>query len=151
MDWCRKRFAFQPAVEQLAVGALEQAADRSGQFEKLRRDLSVQSPLVVHRREKADRDHHDGATIDLAAAEHAVRRRQVCQLALRVIFGHTGDRADLVKTLMIEQTVDTLANGEPALVTLALDLVNAAHLARERFAPGEVVEFRLPVHSDPPS
>jgi hypothetical protein len=34
---------------------------------------------------------------------------------------------------------------------LPLDLVNAAHLAREVFAPGEVVEFRLPVHSDPPS
>jgi hypothetical protein len=34
---------------------------------------------------------------------------------------------------------------------LPLDLVNAAHLARERFAPSEVVEFRLPVHSYPPS
>jgi hypothetical protein len=34
---------------------------------------------------------------------------------------------------------------------LPLDLVNASHLARERFAPGEVVELRLPVHSYPPS
>jgi hypothetical protein len=34
---------------------------------------------------------------------------------------------------------------------LTLDLVNASHLPRERFAPGEVVEFRLPVHSYPPS
>jgi hypothetical protein len=52
---------------------------------------------------------------------------------------------------LIEQPVDAFANGEPALVALPLDLVNAAHLAREVFAPGEVVEFRLPVHSDPPS
>jgi hypothetical protein len=34
---------------------------------------------------------------------------------------------------------------------LPLDLVNASHLARERFAAGEVVEFRLPVHSHPPA
>jgi hypothetical protein len=34
---------------------------------------------------------------------------------------------------------------------LALDLVNASNLARERFAPSELVELRLPVHSYPPS
>ena len=57
----------------------------------------------------------------------------------------------LVEAFWVDQFVDALANGEPALVTLTLDLVNASHLARERFAPGEVVEFRLPVHSYPPS
>ena len=55
------------------------------------------------------------------------------------------------KLFCVDQFVDALANGEPALVALPLDLVNASHLARERFAPGEVVEFRLPVHSYPPS
>jgi hypothetical protein len=64
-----------------------------------------------------------------------------------VIFGNTGNSADLVEAPGINQLVDALANGEPALVTLSLDLVNASHLARECFAPGEVVEFRLPVHS----
>src|SRR6202011_3367889 len=59
----RKRFFVQPGTEQCAVAAFDQAADRSGQFEKLRRDLSVQSPLVVHRREKADRDHHEGLVL----------------------------------------------------------------------------------------
>jgi hypothetical protein len=34
---------------------------------------------------------------------------------------------------------------------LTLDLVSAPHLARERFAPREIVELRLPVHSYPPS
>jgi hypothetical protein len=34
---------------------------------------------------------------------------------------------------------------------LPLDLLNAAHLAREGFAPSEVVEFGLPDHSSPPS
>ena len=55
------------------------------------------------------------------------------------------------KVSLVNDPVDALANGEPALVMLTLDLVNASHLPRERFAPGEVVEFRLPVHSYPPS
>ena len=70
---------------------------------------------------------------------------------LSLIFGDAGNRADLMKAFRIDQSVDALANGEPALVALTLDLVNASHLARERFAPGEVVEFRLPGHSYPPS
>src|SRR5580693_5739387 len=58
-----------------------------------------------------------------------------------------GNRAYFMEAVCIDELVDPFANGEPALVALPLDLVNAAHLARERFAPGEVVEFRLPVHS----
>ena len=73
------------------------------------------------------------------------------EFALFVVFADAGDRADLMKGLLIGDLVDTLTNGEPALVALSLDLVNASHLARERFAPGEVVELRLPVHSYPPS
>src|SRR6202035_5606178 len=96
-------------------------------------------------------DHDNGAAVDPAAAEHAVRRRQIAELAVLVIFADPRDRADLVKAFCIDQFVDALANGEPALVALPLDLVNASHLARERFAPGEVVELRLPVHSYPPS
>ncbi len=73
-----------------------------------------------------------------------------CEFAVLVIFGDAGNRADLVEAFLIDQPVDALANGEPALVALPLDLVNASHLARERFAPGEVVELRLPIHSCPP-
>jgi hypothetical protein len=73
------------------------------------------------------------------------------QLVVFVIFGDPGNGADLVEGIIVDQFVDTLANGKPALVTLSLDLVNAPHLPRERFAPGEVVEFRLPIHSFPPS
>src|SRR3954452_21050013 len=68
-----------------------------------------------------------------------------------VIFGGARNRPDLVETLRVQQLLDAIANGKPALVSLTLDLVNASHLARERFAPGEVVEFRLPDHSSPPS
>ena len=96
-------------------------------------------------------DHDDRAAIDPAAAEHAVRRGQLLELAVFVVFGGAGYRADLVEGILVGQFVDTLTDGEPALVMLSLDLVNASHLARERFAPGEVVEFRLPVHSYPPS
>src|SRR5262249_28877079 len=89
--------------------------------------------------------------VDLGAAEHTIRRRQLLQLALRVILADAGDGAELVKAVLVGEPVDALTNGEPALVALSLDLLNASHLARERFAPGEVVELRLPHHSCPPS
>src|SRR3984893_13353834 len=104
---------------------------------------------AAHGKIVADHDH--GAAVDPAAAEHAVRRRQVFEFAIGVIFGAAGNGAHLVETVRIDQFVDALANCEPALLALPLDLVNAPHLARERFAPGEVVELRLPVHSYPPS
>src|SRR6202012_1620147 len=85
-----------------------------------------------------------------AAAEQAISRRQMLEFAGFAIFGDAGNRADLVKAVLVDQFVDALANGEPALVALPLDLVNASQLAREGFAPREVVELRLPVHSFPP-
>ena len=63
MDWCGKRFAFQPVAEQFAVGALQHAADRDAQFQKPRRDFPVQALLVIHRGEQADRDHDEGLVL----------------------------------------------------------------------------------------
>src|SRR6202030_3951865 len=91
-------------------------------------------------------DGHHGAAIDLAAAKYAVGRRDVLQFALLVVFRGTGDRSDFVEASLVEQGIDTFANGKSALVTLTLDLVDAAHLAREGLAPGQLVEFRLPAH-----
>ena len=116
--------------------------------QRLGRDRGIRR-AAAHGEVVADHDH--GAAVDPGAAEHAVRRRQVLEFVVLVIFGDAGNRADLVEGFLIDHLVDALANGEPALVALALDLVNASHLARERFAPGEVVEFRLPGHSYPPS
>src|SRR5436190_2099345 len=104
---------------------------------------------TAHRKIVAD--HHHRAAIDLGAAEHAVRRCQLLEFALFVVFTDAGDGADLVEAAPVRQLVDALTNGEPALVTLSLDLVNASHLAREGFAPREVVELRLPDHPHPPS
>src|SRR5260370_22314474 len=56
----RKRFSFQPIAEQLSVGALQQAADRGAQFQKLWRDLPVQPLLIIHCREQSDRDPDEG-------------------------------------------------------------------------------------------
>ena len=138
-----------------AAGAFDHADDRQPEIvrhllghQRLCRDRRVRR-AAAHGKIVADHDHR--AAIDLAAAEHAVRRRQVGEFAVVVIFADAGNRADLVEGFCIDQLVDALADGEPALVALPLDLVNASHLARERFAAGEVVEFRLPVHSYPPT
>ncbi len=55
-----------------------------------------------------------------------------------------------METIAVEQSIDTFANVQPALVALPLDFVSAAHLPCEGLAPREVVEFRLPVHSYSP-
>ena len=115
---------------------------RLGRYRGIRR-------AAAHGEVVADHDH--GAAIDLAAAEHAVGRRQLLEFVVLVVFGDPGNGADLVEGILVDQSVDALTNREPALVMLALDLVNASHLARERFAPSELVELRLPVHSYPPS
>ena len=99
---------------------------------------------AAHGKVVADHDH--GAAIDLAAAEHAIGRGDVLQLTLLVIFRGTGYGADFMKAVAVEQAVDALPNGEPALVALALDLIGAPHLAGEGFAPGQFVELRLPGH-----
>ena len=136
------------------AGALDQADDR--QAEIVRHFLGHQGlcgnrgirRAAAYREIVADHDH--GAPVHPAAAEHAIGGRHVRELAVLVIFTAAGYGADLVKAFGIEQLVDALAHGEPALVALPLDLVNAAHLARKRLPPGEFVEFRLPVHSGAP-
>ncbi|MGY3492657.1 hypothetical protein ACVW1B_002076 [Bradyrhizobium sp. USDA 4502] len=138
-----------------AAGALDHANDRQAE---------VVRHLLRHQRLGGNRcirraaahgevvaDHNDGAAVDPGAAEHAVRRRQVLEFVALVIFGDAGDGTDLMEAALVDELVDALTNREPALVALPLDLVNASHLPRERFAAGEVVEFRLPVHSLLPS
>src|SRR6202048_157369 len=49
MGWNRKRLALPAMAEELAVGTLEHAADRGGQFQKPRRDFLVQPLLIIHR------------------------------------------------------------------------------------------------------
>src|ERR1700687_2432436 len=59
MGWYRKRLALRAIVEEFSVGALKHCADRGAQFQKLWCDLLVQPLLVVHRRQKTDRDHNE--------------------------------------------------------------------------------------------
>src|SRR5690242_478310 len=54
----RDRLPLEPVVEEIALSAFEQAADRITELDHRRRDIAVQPLLVVHRREEPDR-HHD--------------------------------------------------------------------------------------------
>src|SRR5690348_5910915 len=56
----RKRLSFHAACEDIALGALEQAADRTAECEHLRRHFPVQPLFVKHRREKPDRHNAEG-------------------------------------------------------------------------------------------
>src|ERR1700721_3734825 len=63
MRWYRQRFSFHPTVEDISVGALEQAADRDAQLQKLWRDIPMQPLLIIHRREQTDRDDDKGLVL----------------------------------------------------------------------------------------
>src|SRR6516225_30378 len=58
----RQRLALQ-LVEEIALGALEQPADRDRQFDHLRRHLLVKPLLVIHGREQPDRNHDIGLVL----------------------------------------------------------------------------------------
>src|SRR6185437_8620049 len=90
-----KRFALHPVTEDIAVGALEHAADRRAQLQQPRRDLLVQPFLVIHRRQKADRDHDEssvlrrpqrhGETVDMRAP--GATGNDIAMLAQKVAAG----------------------------------------------------------------
>src|SRR6476620_1058623 len=63
ISWHRKRFSFQPVGKDVAVGALEQAADRGAQFEHHRRYFAVQPFLIEHGGEKSDRRDDEGLVL----------------------------------------------------------------------------------------
>src|SRR5712671_2528266 len=56
----RKLFSLQPVAEDISFGALERGADRRAQFQHPRGHLLVQPLFVIHGRQKADRDDHEG-------------------------------------------------------------------------------------------
>src|SRR5215468_738208 len=59
----RKRLPVQPIVEDIALGAFEQAANGNAQLDHPRRHLFVQPLLIEHRRQQPDRDHDEGLVL----------------------------------------------------------------------------------------
>src|ERR1700743_2914791 len=92
--------------------------------QRLSRDRGVRR-ATAHGKIVADHDHRPA--VDLAAAGHAIGRRALPKFPGFIISGDTGNRAELVKSLLTDPFADALVNGEPALVALPLDLVNASH------------------------
>src|SRR5262249_52385319 len=81
-----------------------------------------------------------------AASDHEISRGELDQPAVLVIFRLAGNGADLVEGAGIEQLLDALAHGQLAGIVLALDLLLATHLARQRLARPQFIDFRLPAH-----
>ena len=137
-----------------AAGALDDADDRQAQLlrhalgeDRLHRDGGV-GRAAAHREVVAQHDHRPA--VDAGAPHDAIGRRQLGELAVRIVLGLAGDGADLVEAALVDQLVDALAHCEPAAVVLALHLVRPAHLARHSLALAEVVEFRFPSHASVP-
>src|SRR6185295_1238067 len=89
---------------------------------------------------------HDRPAVDLGAAEHEIRGRELHEVVVLVVLGAAGDLADLVEARGIGELGDALADGETAAVVLTLDALGPAELLGERLAPAELVHLLLPVH-----
>ena len=59
----RNGLALRVIAEQFSIVPVKQSADRRAQFENPRRNLLVQSFLIVHRRQKPDRDHDESSIL----------------------------------------------------------------------------------------
>ena len=57
------RFTRDAVVEDVAFRAFHQTAERATEFEHQWRDFGMQPLLVIHRREKTDRDDHEGLVL----------------------------------------------------------------------------------------
>ena len=57
------RFAREAVVEDITFGALHQASERAAERDHQRRDFSMQTLLVIHRRQQPDRDDDEGLVL----------------------------------------------------------------------------------------
>jgi len=66
---------------------------------------------------------------------------------LALVLRDAGQGARLVERAAIEQPLDALAHGEAAGLVLALDVLGAAHGARQLLAALELFDLGIPAHS----
>ena len=131
-----------------AARAVDQADDRQPELARhsLRVHLLLEDRRVggaaAHREVVAG--HDDRSAVDAAPPHHEVRGRHVDDVAVVVVGGAAGERADLVEGSGIEQRVDAFAHGQLALRVVLGDLLVAAHPPRERAAARELVELGFP-------
>src|SRR5262252_6966850 len=89
---------------------------------------------------------HDPTAFDAADADHAVGRREARQLTV-LVSREPRQGAVLLEAVAVEESVDPLANGQPAGRVLASDAVGPAHLPSQLLSPAQLFQFRLPAHN----
>src|SRR5262249_17965556 len=82
---------------------------------------------------------------DPARAHHEIRGPDGDERAI-FIGRDARQGARLVEGACIEKALDPLTHGEPAGLVLTLDVLGAAHLARERETARQLRDFRFPLH-----
>ena len=82
--------------------------------------------------------------IHLAASEHEVRRHEVFKVILAVILRHASNLAGLMERAVVQHGINTLADGQATAISLAFDLICAAHLLSKCLTAAKFVHFGLP-------
>src|SRR5262249_61079138 len=85
---------------------------------------------------------------DASRPEDRVRREKAVELAV-LVSRLAGQRAGLGERVAVEQLLDPLAHAEAAGLVLALDVVRAAHAARQLVAAPELLDLFFPAHTVP--
>ena len=84
--------------------------------------------------------------VDTTPPHDEVRGSDIDELAVVVVRGASGERADLVERARVEQGVDAFPDRELALGVMTLDLLRAAQALRELVPARQFLELRLPTH-----
>src|SRR5262249_10729212 len=135
-----------------SAGPVDQADDRQPQLpgHALAVDLlSVDAGVgraATHGEVVAADDHAPAA--DASRPEDRVSREKAVELAV-LVRRLAGQRAGLGERAAVEQLLDPLAHAEAAGLVLALDVVRAAHAARQLVAAPELLDLFFPAHTAP--
>ena len=133
----------EPSIMRMS-GRRSSLAMRSAMMGLSRMVASAEPPRTV----KSSPTTTTGRPSTMRAAHHAVGGREVARGRLAASYSAAPAMAPISwKEPRSTSAVDALAHGQAAAVVLALHLVGPAHLARQRLAPAQFVEFRLPAHA----
>src|SRR5690606_11665304 len=92
-------------------------------------------------------DHHPPSS-DGREAHHVIRRGKRLQLGA-VVLSPTGQHAAFAERLGVNEALEALADGEAAVVVVALDAFLTAELVRQLLAALEFLDLWFPRHRRP--
>ena len=133
-----------------AAAALVQADERHAVLQRQILDIDALAQARCVRRAAAHREvlapDGDRPAVYAAYADHEIGGRETLERSVRMAFGPAGAAAVLAETVRIDQPVDSLADGQPALPMLAGHRLRAALFQRRAALGVNILDLAGPAH-----